>query len=78
MAVLIELPEHQVVLLKQYCNEAQISEAEAVGQALTQFLEQIMQKPSRILREHPAFGLWRDKQEDGLAYQKRLRDEWPR
>jgi hypothetical protein len=77
MAILIDLPEQQAALLKQYCHEAQISEAEAVGQALTQFLEQIMQKPRRVLREHPAFGLWRDKQEDGLAYQKHLRDEWP-
>ncbi len=75
--MLINLPEHQVVLLKQYCRETRISEAEAVGQALTQFLEQIMQKPRRILRDHPAFGLWRDKGQDGLVYQERLRDEWP-
>jgi hypothetical protein len=77
MAVLIELPEHQAALLKQYCHEAQISEAEAVGQALTQFLARIVQKPRRVLREHPAFGLWRDKQQDGLAYQRHLRDERP-
>ncbi len=77
MAVLIELPEHQAVLLKQYCDEAQISEAEAVGQALSLFLVQITQKSRRTLREHPAFGLWQDKRQDGLAYQERLRDEWP-
>jgi hypothetical protein len=77
MAVLIELPEHQAFLLKQYCDVAQISEAEAMRQALTQFLARIAQKSSRTLREHPAFGLWRDKQQDGLAYQERLRDEWP-
>ncbi|MCW5206205.1 hypothetical protein VU08_04640 [Desulfobulbus sp. F5] len=32
--------------------------------------------PKGSLREHPAFGLWRDKQQDGLNYQKCLRDEW--
>jgi len=78
MAVLIELPEHQVVLLKQYCNEAQISEAEAVSQALSQFLARITEKSCRTLRKHPAFGLWRDNQQDGLTYQERLREEWPR
>ncbi|MGX9727356.1 MAG: hypothetical protein ACTFAK_08565 [Candidatus Electronema sp. VV] len=73
--MLIELPEHQAFLLS---DEVQISEAEAMRQALTQFLARIAQKSSRTLREHPAFGLWRDKQQqDGLAYQERLRDEWP-
>lgn len=31
----------------------------------------------RTLRDHPAFGRWRDKQVDGLAYQHDQRKEWP-
>ncbi|WP_417917168.1 CopG family transcriptional regulator [Candidatus Electronema sp. JC] len=74
--LLIELPQYQVFLLKQYCEEAQVSEAEAVKQAVTQFLARTAQKSHRTLRKHPAFGLWRDRQQNALAYQEDLRDEW--
>jgi len=30
----------------------------------------------RGLREHPAFGHWKNKHQEGLDYQYRLRDEW--
>lgn len=30
----------------------------------------------RSLREHPAFGSWRDRDIDGLDYQRALRSEW--
>jgi len=69
----IELSESQAETLRQYCYKVQISEAEAVRQALAQFLSSI---PKRKLSEHSAFGCWRDKQQDGLDYQYSLRNEW--
>jgi uncharacterized protein DUF2281 len=32
--------------------------------------------PRRSLRQHPAFGSWRGRNIDALAYQHRLRAEW--
>jgi hypothetical protein len=33
-------------------------------------------RKSRSLREHPAFGSWREREIDALAYQQTLRAEW--
>jgi hypothetical protein len=33
-------------------------------------------KKSRSMREHPAFGSWRERKIDALAYQQTLRAEW--
>ncbi len=30
----------------------------------------------RSLRQHPAFGSWRERNVDGLDYQRALRSEW--
>ena len=36
-----------------------------------------MRRPrSRSLRQHPAFGSWRERQIDALHYQQTLRAEW--
>lgn len=71
----IELPEPQVKILRQYCHKLHISETEVVRQALAQFLS-LTPESQHKLSEHSAFGSWRDKQQDGLTYQYRLRDEW--
>jgi hypothetical protein len=74
--MLIELPEPQAESLQPYCRQANISESDALRQALAQFLP-APAAPKPSLRGHPAFGHWRNKQQEGLAYQYRLRDEWP-
>jgi mRNA-degrading endonuclease RelE of RelBE toxin-antitoxin system len=33
-------------------------------------------RPFRSLRDHPAFGLWKSRQMDALAYPESLRAEW--
>jgi hypothetical protein len=33
-------------------------------------------QPGQSLRRHPAFGAWRSRGVDALAYQQRLRAEW--
>lgn len=70
----VELPEPQAEILRQYCHEAHISESEAIRQAVTQFLSQ--KKPLHRMSDHAGFGSWNKKKQEGLSYQKQLRDEW--
>lgn len=48
----------------------------------TMFLKQRLAKAKSVpfcsLKQHPAFGLWRDKKIDALRYQQDLRAEWDR
>jgi hypothetical protein len=71
----IELTEPHSEILRQYCHKVHISETEVIRQALMQFLSTTA-KSQRKLSEHSAFGCWHNKQQEGLAYQYRLRDEW--
>ena len=50
-----------------------MSRAEAVRRAVAGLLEEADQRPAAIQR---TAGLWGDRAEDGLAMQRRLRDEW--
>jgi metal-responsive CopG/Arc/MetJ family transcriptional regulator len=50
----------------------QVPRAELIRQAVGAYLEKV--RPADNSDE--AFGLWRDKKIDGLASQKKLRDEW--
>ena len=49
-----------------------ISRAELIRQAVALYIEKF--KPADSVEE--AFGLWKTRQADGLAYQTRLREEW--
>jgi metal-responsive CopG/Arc/MetJ family transcriptional regulator len=50
----------------------QVPRAELIRQAVSAYLEKI--RPAD--NSDDAFGLWKDKKIDGLAYQKKLRNEW--
>jgi metal-responsive CopG/Arc/MetJ family transcriptional regulator len=50
----------------------QVPRAELIRQAVGAYLEKL--RPAD--NSDDAFGLWKDKKIDGLAYQKKLRDEW--
>lgn len=71
----IELPEPQAEILRQYCHKVHISETEVIYKALMQFLSKTTKSQPK-LSEHAAFRCWRNKQQEGLTYQYRLRDEW--
>lgn len=49
-----------------------VPRAELIRQAVGAYLEKV--RPAGNSDE--AFGLWKNKKIDGLAYQKKLRDEW--
>lgn len=70
MRTIIELPQEQLEALDALCRRDRISRAEAIRRAVAVLVHQRASGASR------AFGLWRDRAEDGLAYQRRMRTEW--
>jgi Ribbon-helix-helix protein, copG family len=71
MRTIIDLPEAQLDALDAICRREGISRAEAIRRAVAQHIQH-----ERRAAGDPAFGLWRAKPIDGLAYQRRLRQEW--
>lgn len=71
MRTLIDIPEDQLQTLNQLARRQQVSRAELIRRAVRKYL-----KSQMPLAEDEAFGLWKETAEDGLAYQRRLRDEW--
>lgn len=49
-----------------------VSRAELIRQAVAMYIEKF--RPEE--RSEEAFGLWKAKKIDGLAYQEKLREEW--
>ncbi|MEW6596489.1 MAG: ribbon-helix-helix protein, CopG family [Pseudomonadota bacterium] len=68
---LVDLPEALLRDLDAMASKAGTSRASLVREAVKQFVAH----HGPAAREG-AFGLWRDRDEDGLAYQTHLRDEW--
>ncbi|MEX2271157.1 MAG: ribbon-helix-helix protein, CopG family [Vicinamibacterales bacterium] len=70
MRTIVELPEEQLEALDALCRREKISRAEGIRRAVAVLVRQ------RAAGAGRAFGLWRDRPEDGLAYQRRMRKEW--
>ena len=72
MRTIIELPGDQVEALDALCRRDRISRAEAIRRAVA-----LLVQSEGAMVSGAAFGVWRDRREDGLAYQQRIRaDEW--
>lgn len=71
MRTIIDIPEQDRRRLDELCQTEAISRAEAVRQAVAEYLRH---------RQPPAgadvFGLWRVRGEDALTYEDRVRTEW--
>ena len=70
MKILVDIPESQIHSLSELCDQFSISRAEAIRRAIDLFVKKNKQ-PSV-----DAFGAWKNKSDDGLSYQEKLRDEW--
>jgi hypothetical protein len=70
MRTIVDLPDPDRVQLDALCQQRGLSRAEALRQALRLWLAQ--QQPAH----GTVFGLWRDRPEDGVALQRKLREEW--
>jgi len=75
MRTIIDLPEPDLRRLDALCRVRSISRAQAVRLAVRRLL---LEEQAQTDSAGGVFGLWRDRAEDGVAYQDRLRDEWAR
>jgi metal-responsive CopG/Arc/MetJ family transcriptional regulator len=73
MRTLVDIPERELELLTRLSAEQRVSRAELVRRAVSAYLE-----PHQLPASRSVFGLWRDREDDGLAYQERIRSEWDR
>lgn len=73
MRTIVDLPKEQLEALAQICKRHKISRAEAVRTAVARYVAE-----EQVEATDEAFGLWQDREEDGLAYERRLRAEWAR
>lgn len=71
MRTIIELPGEQLEALDALCRRDRISRAEAIRRAVA-----LLVQAQGGVASGAAFGMWRDRAEDGLAYQERMRSEW--
>ena len=72
MRTLVDLPERELEQLTALSRARKTSRAELIRQAVAGYLAQ-----NRAGIED-SFGLWKDRGEDGVAYQERMRGEWER
>lgn len=70
MRTLVDIPDRQIKDLTALCEAEKVSRAELIRQAIAAYLER--KKPVSV----EAFGLWKDRKIDGLAYQEQVRSEW--
>ncbi len=71
MRTLVDIPEKQLEALTQLSQQRKTSRAALVREAVSRYLEE----NSKAARS-AAFGLWKDRDIDGLTYQKNIRADW--
>ena len=74
MRTLVDIPDDQIEELNKLAEREKVSRASLVRRAVADLLAS--KRKARGDGIAAAFGLWADRQEDGLAYQERLRSEW--
>lgn len=72
MRITVDIPDEQLDLLAAVCRRDGVSRAEVVRRAVAAYLEQ-----QRVTTWDDAFGIWREREIEGVAYQRKLRSEWP-
>jgi metal-responsive CopG/Arc/MetJ family transcriptional regulator len=70
MRTLVDIPEAELAQLAAICKSKRLPRAEVIRQAIRAYIDAQPDRPEDV-----AFGIWKGG-EDGLAYQRRLRDEW--
>jgi metal-responsive CopG/Arc/MetJ family transcriptional regulator len=69
--ILVDLPESQVAELAALVKTERCSRAALIRQAIDIYIAQHRQTLGTNV-----FGLWKDREVDGLAYQQEIRSEW--
>jgi predicted transcriptional regulator len=71
MRTLVDIPETALVRLDTLAKSKNASRARLIREAIDMYITQVSPDPIDA-----GFGIWADRAEDGVAYQRRLRDEW--
>ena len=71
MRTLVDIEKPQLEKLDQHASRHKRSRAAVIRQAVAEYLKK---HEEGGLKE--AFGLWRDREVDGLEYQEKMRSEW--
>jgi metal-responsive CopG/Arc/MetJ family transcriptional regulator len=71
MRVLVNISENQIKELTRISKVEKVSRAEVIRQAVEAYIEK-----KRRIAIGEAFGLWKEHNVEGLAYQERIRSEW--
>ena len=71
MRTFVDIPETDLLRLDALAKTQKTSRARLIREAVQTYLVQNSPDPIET-----SFGLWRDRAEDGVSYQRRLRDEW--
>jgi metal-responsive CopG/Arc/MetJ family transcriptional regulator len=74
MRTLVDIPDDQLAELTKLAEREKVSRASLVRRAVSELLAAKRATGEDAIAA--AFGLWADMEEDGLAYQERLRSEW--
>jgi hypothetical protein len=70
MRTLVDIPDTQLAQLTAIGQAKKVPRAEVIREAIAAYIE-TQPNPAR----DAAFGIWQG-EEDGLEYQRRIRDEW--
>jgi metal-responsive CopG/Arc/MetJ family transcriptional regulator len=73
MRTIIDIPNGLLNDIDTLAKREKISRAEAVRRAMAEYLEK-----RRSSRTNAAFGIWKSRKVDALAYEDELRGEWNR
>lgn len=71
MRTLVDIPEEDVRSLDELGRRRSLSRSKIIRDAVREYLERNFARG-----EAEAFGLWGDRDVDGLDYQRRVRAEW--
>ena len=75
MRIAVDIPDEQLEALTAIASHEGVSRAALIRLAIADLLV-AKRKTATDDAIAAAFGLWADREEDGLAYQERLRSEW--
>lgn len=70
MRTLVDIPDRQLDDLALICASKHVSRAEVIRQAIAIYIDANL--PGTV----DAFGLWKGRTVEGLAYQEKMRAEW--
>lgn len=71
MQTLVDIPESELEALDRLALQAKVSRASLIRAAISKLLAE-----DAGPRHAEAFGLWGEREVDGLAYQNEIRREW--